>query len=133
MSTGSASAEQAEPPGSASTALTVLETEEERLAAQYKRGDIATQWLRDNMGGPVKKNTCTVEEFLTGMQRYISPKLKALTRDKLLAVVMNNTSHLSMYVPEGGGKEVIQATIPKSDSGEYKERRRTHRTHRYTC
>ena len=98
MSTGSAS----EPPGSVSTALVVLETEEERLAAQYEWGRKATQWLRDNMGGPVKKNSCTVEEFLTGMQRYISPKLKALNRDKLLAVVINNSSHLSMYVPEGG-------------------------------
>ena len=102
MSTGSASAEQAEPPGSVSTALAVLETEEERLAAQYEWGRKATQWLRDNMGGPVKKNSCTVEEFLTGMQRYISPQLKALTRDKLLAVVINNSTHLSMYVPEGG-------------------------------
>ena len=102
MSTGSASAQQAEPPGSASTALTALETEAQRLSSQYAWGVIATRWLRDNHGGPLKKNTCTVEEFLTGMQRYISPKLKALTRDKLLAVVMNNSSHLSMYGPDGG-------------------------------
>ena len=128
MSTGSASAEQAEPPGSVSTALVVLETEEERLAAQYEWGRKATQWLRENKGGPVKKNSCTVEELLTAMQRYISPELKALNREKLLAVVINNSTHLSMDVPEGGGAEVFQASIPRSDGGnEYRERRRHHR------
>ena len=112
------------PSGSAATVLTEVQREQRRWHSQCEWGHLVVRYLRRKQGH--NGNQCSVGELLTNLTREALHMDDTLHRALLGEIVLNNAAHLTMWLPEGQGREMIKATASSRDAGGHHGRHHGH-------